>query len=405
MLIERIGALALVLQLAVASQPSVAEALRQQGPAPARDCTLADAGATATAIPSQAKTVFPPVQLDMSVPFSPTPFPSGGYNYLVYELHLQNYTDKALAVQALEIVDASREPNNVIARFTGSQLSDRLLQAGAIKTDDDHPLGGGKRAVAFLCLAFIEGRAVPEKLSHRVFTDGAIAEGAFIGPQHTALKVLAPPVAGADWVAANGPSLDSHHRMGLFVAGGAAHLSRRFAIDWRQVKLGTTHTGDAGDVRAYHAYGAKVFAVADAVVLSAVDGFPDNVPRTAKGFETALQLTMDNVGGNAVVLDLGDGQFAYYAHLKPGSVRVKAGDRVKRGAWLAQIGCSGDARMPHLHFQVTAGPEILASEGLPFVIDRYQVKDAQGAWETRAREYPIGDVVVQFGAGPVVQDK
>lgn len=158
------------------------------------------------------------------------------------------------------------------------------------------------------------------------------------------------------------------------------------------------YSGDARDVRSYYSYGEKIFAVADATVVSAKDGLPDNIPRTAAGFNTAVPITMENVAGNAIVLDLGDGQFAYYAHMKPGSVRVKGGDRVKRGQWLGQIGNSGDARWPHLHFQVTAGPDILASEGLPFLIDRYRTPGEDGTWQLRSREYPIGDIAVEFGA-------
>lgn len=400
MLIGRIGSFAALAYIALASTSSFAATSASPRPMPAKDCSLASPDRAPNSIGTSAKPVFPPVQLDINVPLEPTLFPGGGFSYLIYELHLQNYTDEPLTMQELEIVDASHTPNRVIAAFTGSQLYERLLPIGADKIDGDHPLGGGKRAVAFICLAFDDASSVPKKLSHRLLVGNSVAEGAAIGTQHAKLKVLAPPVTGTDWVADNGPSLDSHHRTGLFVAGGRAHLSRRFAIDWKRTKQGEMYSGDARDVRSYYSYGEKVFAVADAVVVSAKDGLPDNVPRTAAGFDTAVPLTMENVAGNAIVLDLGDGQFAYYAHLKPGSVRIKAGDHVKRGEWLGQIGGSGDARWPHLHFQVTAGPDILASEGLPFLIDRYQAKEEDGAWQIRTREYPIGDIPIQFGADP-----
>jgi hypothetical protein len=250
-----------------------------------------------------------------------------------------------------------------------------------------------------ICLAFdnTDPNPVPEKLSHRVLVGDSIAEGPTIGVRHTDLKVLAPPVTGTNWIADNGPSLSSHHRTGIFIAGGRAHISRRLAIDWKQIEQEAMYSGDARDVRSYYSYGENVFAVADATVTSAKDGLPDNIPRTAAGFSTALPLTMENVAGNAIVLDLGDGQFAYYAHLKPGSVRVKAGDRVRRGDLLAQIGNSGDARWPHLHFQVATGPDILASEGVPFLIDSYRARDEEGAWQIRTREYPMGDIAVEFG--------
>lgn len=146
-------------------------------------------------------------------------------------------------------------------------------------------------------------------------------------------------------------------------------------------------------------YGKRVLAVTDGTVVSAIDGLPDNTPRTAAGFSTAIPLTMKTVAGNSIVLDLGGGQYAYYAHLQPGSVGVKVGDRVRRGEVLARIGNSGDARRPHLHFQVATTPEILDSEGIPYLIDRYRVRTESGDWELRKREFPMGDdIVVSFGA-------
>ena len=394
MLIERSGLLAALLLGAFASPASPAANVEHARPA--KDCAPASAALRAGSATASVAPPFPPIQLDIQTPFAPTLFPSGGFQYLVYELHLQNYTDAPLALQAIEVFDASAMADGPVAAFNGARLHERLLAFGAERVDDDHPLGGGKKAVALICIAFDDADAVPEALSHRVTVDDSIAEGPMIGVRNTPLKVLSPPVRGTDWVADNGPSLRSHHRTGLFVAGGRAQLSRRFAIDWKQVEQGETYAGDARDVRSYFSHGEPVYAVADATVVSATDGVPDNVPRTAAGFSPAVALTMENVAGNAVVLDLGDGQFAYYAHLKPGSVRVKAGARVRRGDVLAQIGNSGDARWPHLHFQVATGPHILASEGVPFVIDRYRAKDEAGHWHTRTGEYPIGDIEVEF---------
>lgn len=394
MLIERIRVFATLASLALASTSSFAATSSRT--TPAKDCALAIPTQVSDSIGTSAQPPFPPVQLDISTPFEPTLFPSGGFSYLVYELHFQNYTDEPLLLQNLEILDASHTRSRTVATFAGSQLYERLLPIGADKIDGDHPLEGGKRAVALMCIAFDDASTVPAKLSHRMLVGDSVAEGPTIGTRHTKLNVLAPPVTGTDWIADNAPSLHSHHRTGLFVVGGRAHLSRRFAIDWKQTEQDAMYSGDARDVRSYYSYGEKVFAVADATVFSAKDGLPDNVPRTAAGFTTAVPITMENVAGNAIVLDLGDGQFAYYAHLKPGSVRVKAGDRVKRGEWLGQIGNSGDARWPHLHFQVTAGPDILASEGLPFLIDRYRAKEGDGAWQIRTREYPMGDIAVEL---------
>ncbi len=368
------------------------------GPLPAKDCVLADPALDSSVASTSAKLPFPPIQLDVETPFAPTLFSGGDFNYVLYELNLQSYSGDPLRLNAVEIFDSSRTPAKRIATLSGSRLYERTQAYGVDKLDAEHPLESGRRAVVFICLAFRAKDTAPSQLGHRVLVDDAVAEGPTIEVRRTPLKVLAPPVTGTDWLADNGPSLESHHRTGVFVAGGRAHLSRRFAIDWKKTRQGSTYSGDPRDARSYYAYGETVFAVADATVVSAKDGFPDNVPKTEAGFSTALTLTMENVGGNAIVLDLGNGQFAYYAHLKPGSVRVKAGDRVRRGQEIAQVGISGDARWPHLHFQVTTSPDALASEGVPYLIDTFRVKDANGALQTRTREYPIGDITVDLGA-------
>lgn len=333
---------------------------------------------------------FPPVQIEIRTPFEPTAFAAGGYSYLLYELQLQNFSDDALSLESIEVLDAgSQKP---IASFNGARLSETVVQAQG----DKQAIPAGGRAIAFVCLAFDSGSAPPGKLFHRVRFAGAVAEGPVIATRNRQPKVLAPPVSGADWMAVSGLSIGSHHRSGLFVAGGLAQIARRYAVDWKRKKQGAFFTGDARDPRSYHAYDQDVLAVSDSKVVVATDRFPDNTPRTAAGFNTAVPITMDSVAGNSVVLDIGNGQFAYYAHLKPASVRVKVGDRVRRGQYLAKIGNSGDSREPHLHFQVTTGPEILASEGLPYVIDRFRLKAADGSIHDRQLEFPLGNVLIDL---------
>jgi hypothetical protein len=239
-------------------------------------------------------------------------------------------------------------------------------------------------------------------LRHRLVTADTTTEGAVIGTHHTELKVLGSPVNGSNWLASDAPSndADNHHRRGIFVIDGHTSISRRYAIDWAQVENGASFSGDARNYRAYHAYGKPVVAVADSTVVTARDGLPDNVPGHNtpghEGFSPAVPITMETVAGNTITLDLGGGQFAYYCHLQPGSVRVKVGEHVKRGQAIGLIGSSGDAREPHLHFEITNEPKALAGEGLPYVIDHYRVKSESG-WESRTHELPLKDMVVDFG--------
>ena len=102
-------------------------------------------------------------------------------------------------------------------------------------------------------------------------------------------------------------------------------------------------------------------------------------------------MTFETMGGNQVVLDLGAGQYAFYAHLQPGSIRVRQGERVRKGQVLALLGNSGNSTAPHLHFQVSDAPVLLGGEGLPYVIDRFERNGRQ-----HRNEIPLQDWAVNF---------
>jgi hypothetical protein len=80
-------------------------------------------------------------------------------------------------------------------------------------------------------------------------------------------------------------------------------------------------------------------------------------------------LTIPEIAGNHVILDLGEGRYAMYAHLAPHSVTVHVGDRVRAGDKLGLLGNSGNTSGPHLHFQISDRPSTLDTTSLPFVFE------------------------------------
>jgi murein DD-endopeptidase MepM/ murein hydrolase activator NlpD len=58
--------------------------------------------------------------------------------------------------------------------------------------------------------------------------------------------------------------------------------------------------------------------------------------------------------------------------LVKGSLRVKVGDKVKKGDTLAHLGNSGTSSAPHLHFHLMDSPSVLGSNGLPYVIRSFE---------------------------------
>lgn len=164
-------------------------------------------------------------------------------------------------------------------------------------------------------------------------------------------------------------------------------FSERFAIDFVRLDGEAIATGDPAANRSYRGYGEDVYAVADARVAAVVDGMVDNVPAN----RAPAGLTLADMGGNLVVLELKSGHYVFYAHLQPGSIRVRENQQVRVGQLLGRLGNSGNSNAPHLHFQVSDGPSLLLSNSVPFVFDAF---DYQG--QMRRDEIPLENWIVSF---------
>jgi hypothetical protein len=354
------------------------------------------------------------VPIDIDFPVRPMPVKANGKVHLLYELHLTNFRAQSLDVTRLEVSDGSVSK---FAEYTGPELAALIGHPGAA-TDatGNEVIGGGSRAVAFLDVTFANQASVPQKLIHRLCfrSQSAGEQDKCIDdvpvPVHLSPAiVLSPPLRGEGWVALNGLSNSSGHRRTLVVVNGKAHLAQRFATDWSRVGVdGVAFRGDPANTANWSPYGAEVRAVADAVVVDVKDGIPDNNPATDK---KAVPITLETVGGNYVILDLRNGFYAFYAHLKPESIRVKVNDKVRRGDVLALLGNSGNSDAPHLHFHVTDGNSPLGAEGVPFVFDFFEQQGflssksqlIGGGWKpdpknatTVQNEMPADNAVVRF---------
>jgi murein DD-endopeptidase MepM/ murein hydrolase activator NlpD len=124
--------------------------------------------------------------------------------------------------------------------------------------------------------------------------------------------------------------------------------------------------------------------VADGRISDLKEGFPDNAGNNEA---SSRSITLDNVVGNYLILDLGQGRFALYAHLQPGSLRVKLGDRVKTGQVLARLGNSGKSDAPHLHFQLMDANSPSGQAWSP---------NNEGTPVVHRRELPVNNAVVTF---------
>ncbi|MGW4433845.1 M23 family metallopeptidase [Streptomyces tendae] len=184
---------------------------------------------------------------------------------------------------------------------------------------------------------------------------------------------VAPPVTGP-WSALNSPA-DRTPSHGVHAYG------QTFAIDLVAEPEPGARPGFralwplARRSRDFPAFGAPLLAVADGTVVRADDGQRDHLSRTSLPALLYLMLVEGSVRelagarrivGNHLVLDLGDGVHALYAHVRWGSFTVREGDRVRAGQMLARCGNTGNSTEPHVHFQLMDGPDPDSARGVPF---------------------------------------
>jgi Peptidase family M23 len=359
--------------------------------------------------------------VDVQIPSPPIPVNVAGKRHLAYELHITNFRPTEVTLTRIEVLAA--DSGNRLGDFSGAELNDRLGRPGVPReVANKRVIGAGMRAVFYVWVALDDDAATPSMLRHKIEIDiiresnreHAIVDADALAVCNERPVVLNRPLRGGPWVAIYDPMLIGGHRTAIYALDGRARIPARFAIDWVKLDDNATRArGDESQVANWHGYGAEVLAVADATVVEAMDDLPDS-PSFSKGSHAPIPL--ENVSGNYVCLDLGGGRFAFYEHLKQGSIKVKARDRVKSGQVLAQLGNSGSTSSgPHLHFHVGDGKSELASEGLPYVFKNFEIVGAYnsidaigtdqrwtaappGTGGTRKHELPAPKTVVNFAA-------
>ncbi|MCY4074811.1 MAG: M23 family metallopeptidase [Acidobacteria bacterium] len=177
---------------------------------------------------------------------------------------------------------------------------------------------------------------------------------AFIGGSAATVH-MAPPFEGEWLVLQGGPSpLQNHH---------LAAYNQRFAVDLVRLENGRIF-GDGTGNAAVHSWEQPLRSPVDGRVVLARDDMDD-----AEGANFVTEAA--DAAGNVVVIELDTGQFVVLAHLRHGTLRVREGDRVRRGDLLALVGNSGNTTMPHLHLQVQTHRDLWDPDNrsVPFALD------------------------------------
>jgi hypothetical protein len=207
-----------------------------------------------------------------------------------------------------------------------------------------------------------------EPFSHQPSTFRYLAGKVRIARRHKP-PVISPPLEGKGWLASDAPPDPTSHVNAIVGLDGKLQAAERWAADWIQIDPeGRIFTGEKTNPDNWIGYGATVRAAAGGVVTAARDAMPDQTPGTMPS-----NLSFDQLPGNYVAIRMKGGLTAVYAHLKPGSVSVDVGDRVRTGRRIGKLGNSGASLAPHLHFHIVDGPNVSASDGYPLVFDSFKL--------------------------------
>lgn len=351
-------------------------------------------------------------RVEVVCPSPPIPVRMDKDQVLVYELHITNFDTVLLTLKRVEIFtnDENRAP---LSTLEADKLSGAMTRVGAAmmmdasnhSVKDPRIIEPGGRNVVFLWISLPSGVAVPSTLNHRMIFSpgtGSTADDTLNDFQVPVIRdpvlTLGAPFSGGIWVAGDGPANDSNHRRAIMAIDGHIYSPERFAIDW--VKVGpngdSRHDGTAKNEN-WWGWGEPVLAVADGEITEVVDGIADNTPRVLP------PVTLDNIAGNHMILQIAPNRYVMYAHLQNGSIKVRLHDHVHQGEVLALLGNSGNTTGAHLHLQVTDRNSALQSQGVPFVFSSfaylgpgsdYPEKQISVPW---VNSIPPGNGVVKFG--------
>ncbi|MGK2954056.1 MAG: M23 family metallopeptidase [Solirubrobacterales bacterium] len=222
--------------------------------------------------------------------------------------------------------------------------------------------------------------------------------------------VIAPPLRGTGWFGGNACcDPNGSHRSGVLAIDDKLTMVEAFAIDYSRIINGSLIKGDGSKLTDFYSYGEPIYSVAKGKVVAIHKGVPDAPwPPAPSGPPNPAVKTSADYTGNSAIVKIGPNQFALYAHMKPGSIRVKEGQRLRTGQMIGKLGNSGNSFSPHLHFAVQSRPRPFA-RSVPYVFDRFKIQgtgtlDPSGNGEVeikgpahRARNvYPLAGAVVTF---------
>jgi len=335
---------------------------------------------------SKKKSEIEPLPFRMEVFKNDIPFPTEKYLRIGYSIRTWEYAKDGLALQEIVILDNTSKVE--LMRIEKADLP--KIHKNPIPANPYFENDIISSYYLSIQLPIPLNQVVPSSVGHRfIFLDtihnqGVEVEGAVFSPRIDAHPIaISSPVKGTNWIFMN-QSTNAYHYNTMFFIDGKIGTGEKYAFDNLQFNdSGEFYIGDPVKNDSYFNYLDTLYAVANGIIEVLQDGLPENDGNAQNiTFNTAIELA-----GNHIIMNIGGGYYAFYAHCHPGSFLVQVGDSVKEGDPVALLGNSGNSTAPHLHFQICNSKEFFMTNGIPFVLKKYTKLGEYG-------EPPITPVVI-----------
>ena len=301
-----------------------------------------------------------------------------GMDHVEYGLLLVSVFPEPVTLSSVTVLDLTGKE---LMRIEGNALAAATQTLFAKTPARDIPASA---AVSIDVDLILPPGAAPERVTHRIayalkadsqlglLVDPPEVDAPEVAINHQPAIVIGPPLKGDGWLAGAACCKPNIHRdERIAIDGVRIETAETFALDLVKVRHDRIFDGDGKKVEQYYGFGENVLAVADGTVVSVHDGMSDQTP-----FVLMTPKSKSDYGGNNVMLEIAPNVFAWYAHLRQGSIAVKVGDAVKAGAPIGKLGNTGPSEGPHLHLGLLDKPDFIAGRSLPFVFDSFTLVGA-----------------------------
>ena len=333
--------------------------------------------------------------------------------YLNFDLVIKNTSGHILDLSAIEITVIDKAGKIVLRKSLNQNgqapsialLGNTILKPGDIKSifnpfynfSPDIPIGVLKYEFFF---NYSDTQKQIERNRDRLLMDFDQSFITLIKPKLYRPKTLLNLPLKGKVIVWDGHDFYAHHRrypLGLpkQIAKGVTANSNRYAYDFITIADdGSVFKNTPFKKENWYSFGKPVYAPGTGRIVDVQNNVLDNFFTGKDVRSPNIPASLDPSGmGNHVIIDHGNGEFSIVLHMEKGSVKFKIGERVVAGQQIGNVGFSGDAIFPHVHYTVMNGAREGINEGVPSYFNAYKLYRGSKVINVKKGRIDSGDIV------------